>query len=171
MSSYVGWNLQKAVADARGHHIKSVSYGDASELGRTVVHTYNWKVCSQTPSAGVHSTVTKLAFKIVGVNESCANPPRATSGRTSSSGGSSGGSSSSGSSGSGSGGSGSGSGGSSSTGGGSTKTQLCSIRSNAGNCYHAGQFCRASDVGARTTDAAGREITCGYQSGANRWHY
>ncbi|MFE7352398.1 hypothetical protein ACFU8Q_04140 [Streptomyces sp. NPDC057543] len=158
MSDYTGWNLQKAVANAHNHHVKSVTYVDASELRRTVVHTYNWKVCSQSPSAGVYSTATKLTLKIVEMGESCAHPPRAKSSNTSSSGGSSSFGSSS-------------SGGSTSSGGSSSTTQLCSIRSNAGNCYHAGQFCRKADVGARTTDAAGREITCGYEAGANRWHY
>lgn len=163
VSTYAGWNLAKAVADARGHHVKSVSYVDASELKRSVVHTSNWKVCSQSPSAGAYSTSTKLAFNIVEANESCAHPPRASSSGTSSSGGSS----SSGSSGS----SSSSSGGSTTTGGSSHTTQVCSIRSNAGNCYHAGQFCRKVDVGATTTDAAGRRITCSYQASANRWHY
>ncbi|WP_406114209.1 hypothetical protein [Streptomyces sp. NBC_01014] len=148
MSNYANWNVQKAVADARKHRVTSVSYTDASELKRTVVHTSNWKVCSQTPSAGSYSTATKLTFKIVGSGESCTHPPRASSG-----------------------GAGTGSGGSTSTGGSSTKAQLCSIRSNAGNCYHAGQFCRKADVGATTTDAAGRKIACGFESGSNRWHY
>lgn len=160
VSNYASWNVQKAVADARKHRVTSVSYTDASELKRTVVHTSNWKVCSQTPSAGSYSTATKLTFKIVGSGESCTHPPRASSGSTSSSGGSSS-----------SGGAGTGSGGSTSTGGSSTKAQLCSIRSNAGNCYHAGQFCRKADVGATTTDAAGRKIACGFESGSNRWHY
>ncbi|MFE2374685.1 hypothetical protein [Streptomyces sp. NPDC059398] len=160
VSDHTDWNLQKAVADAHGHHVASVSYTDASELRRTVVHPANWKVCAQTPSAGSYSTATKLTFKVVESGESCAHPPHAASGGKSSGGGSSS-----------SGGTGSGSGGSTSAGGGSTKTQVCSIRSNAGNCYRAGQFCRNADVGATTTDAAGRKITCGYQSSANRWHY
>ncbi|MER5275187.1 hypothetical protein ABT025_05455 [Streptomyces sp. NPDC002809] len=164
VSDYSGWNLQKAVAEARGHHVKSVSYVDASELGRSVVHTSNWKVCTQKPSAGTYSTATKLAFEIVEANESCAHPPRASSTGTSTSGGSS---SSGGDSGSGSGSSGGGT----SAGGSSDTTQVCSIRSNAGNCYRAGQFCRKADVGATTTDAAGRRITCGYEASANRWHY
>ncbi|WP_329616055.1 hypothetical protein OG244_25875 [Streptomyces brevispora] len=164
VSDYTGWNLRKALADAREHHVKSVSYADASRLGRSVLHTTNWKVCSQSRSTGTYSTATKLAFKIVVANESCAHPPR------SSSGGTSGGTSGSGASSS-SGGGSSSSGASTSTGGGSTTTQVCSIRSNAGNCYHAGQFCRNADVGATTTDAAGRRITCGYQANANRWHY
>lgn len=157
VSNYRGWNLRKAVADARKHHVKSVSYRDASELRRAVAHTYNWKICSQDPSAGADSAGVKLAFKIVEIGESCTHPPRASSGTSSG-----GGKSSS---------SGSGSSGNSSAGGSSTKTHLCSIRSNAGNCYQAGQFCRNSDVGATTTDAAGREITCGFKSGRNRWHY
>lgn len=168
MGAYAGWNLGKAVADARGHRVKSVSYVDASELRRSVVHTSNWKVCTQRPSAGTYSTSTKLSFKIVEANESCVHPPRAASSSASSSGGSSssgGGSSSNG------GGSSSSGGSTASGGGGSTTTQVCGIRSNAGNCYRAGQFCRNADVGATTTDAAGRKITCSYQSSANRWHY
>jgi hypothetical protein len=48
----------------------------------------------------------------------------------------------------------------------------CSIRANTGNCYNAGEFCRPSDVGKSTTDAAGRAITCGYESGSRpHWHY
>ncbi|MFI1092869.1 hypothetical protein [Streptomyces sp. NPDC020917] len=50
-------------------------------------------------------------------------------------------------------------------------TAVCSIRSSAGNCYKAGQFCRSSDVGLSTTDAQGRKITCGEVSGRNHWHY
>lgn len=160
VGDHTDWNLQKAVADAHGHHVKSVAYADASELRRSVVHTSNWKVCTQTPSAGTYSTTTELAFKVVESGESCAHPPRASSGSASSSGGSHSSASS-----------GSSSGGSTSTGGSSTKSELCSIRSNAGNCYRAGQFCRSADVGATTTDTAGRKIACGYQGSANRWHY
>lgn len=168
VSDHTSWNLQKAVADVRKHHVKSVSYADASELRRSVVHTYNWKVCTQTPSSGVYSTATTLTFKAVEAGESCAHPPHAVP--SSKSGGTSGSTSGSGGSSS-SGGGSAASGGSTSTGGGSARTQGCSIRSNAGNCYHAGQFCRNADVGATTTDAAGRRIACGYSAGANRWHY
>ncbi|MFD6533984.1 hypothetical protein [Streptomyces sp. NPDC060184] len=182
VGSYGGWNLAKAVADARAHHVASVTYSDASELHRSVVHTSNWKVCAQSPSPGTYSTSTKVAFTIVGVSESCSNPPTASSSSGSSSGSSGstatgGGSSSSGGSGSSgggtskSGGSSGSSGGSTATGGSATTTQVCSIRSNAGNCYRAGQFCRNADVGATTTDEAGRAITCGFSSGRNRWHY
>lgn len=48
---------------------------------------------------------------------------------------------------------------------------VCSIRSNAGNCYHAGQFCRNADLGETTTDANGRSIKCGMVSGRAHWHY
>lgn len=68
-------------------------------------------------------------------------------------------------------GSGSGSGGSGSGGGGTTATSTCSIRSNAGNCYRAGQFCRNSDHGALTTTATGARIKCGYSGSAWRWSY
>ncbi|WP_405915672.1 hypothetical protein [Streptomyces sp. NBC_00728] len=71
-------------------------------------------------------------------------------------------------SGSGSGGSGSGG---STGGGGSTSVGTCSITSNAGNCYSAGQYCRNSDHGASTTTAGGTRITCAYRSGGWRWSY
>ncbi|WP_078861820.1 hypothetical protein [Streptomyces sp. NRRL F-5123] len=51
------------------------------------------------------------------------------------------------------------------------KKTLCSIRSNAGNCYKAGQFCRNADLGATTTDANGRDITCETVSGKPHWRY
>ncbi|WP_327290275.1 hypothetical protein [Streptomyces sp. NBC_01198] len=47
----------------------------------------------------------------------------------------------------------------------------CSIRSAAGNCYKAGQFCRKADRGRTTTDAHGRKISCVIQSGKPHWHY
>ncbi|MEU3980416.1 hypothetical protein AB0F77_09935 [Streptomyces sp. NPDC026672] len=60
--------------------------------------------------------------------------------------------------------------GSSNTGGG-TRAGTCSIVSNAGNCYSAGQFCRSGDHGASTTNAAGTPITCRLKSGSWRWTY
>ncbi|MEZ0096180.1 hypothetical protein [Streptacidiphilus sp. EB129] len=50
---------------------------------------------------------------------------------------------------------------------------MCSIKSNEGTCYKAGEFCRKSDAGATTTDQAGRSITCGYENGDSQphWHY
>ncbi|WP_051833481.1 hypothetical protein [Streptomyces sp. NRRL S-646] len=47
----------------------------------------------------------------------------------------------------------------------------CSIKSNAGNCYSAGRFCRNSDHGAVTTTAGGTPIKCTYSSNAWRWKY
>ncbi|MFF4503108.1 hypothetical protein [Streptomyces sp. NPDC001401] len=47
----------------------------------------------------------------------------------------------------------------------------CSIKSNSGNCYSAGQFCRNSDHGAVTTTASGATIKCTYSSNAWRWAY
>ncbi|WP_405898354.1 hypothetical protein OG242_13180 [Streptomyces sp. NBC_00727] len=64
----------------------------------------------------------------------------------------------------------SGSGGSGSSGGG-TKATTCSIRSNAGNCYSAGQFCRNSDHGAVTTTASGARIKCSSSGSSWRWTY
>lgn len=52
-----------------------------------------------------------------------------------------------------------------------TRSGTCSIVSNSGNCYRAGQFCRNSDHGARTTTASGAPITCVHRSNAWRWTY
>ncbi|MGW2548437.1 hypothetical protein ACWC5I_48180, partial [Kitasatospora sp. NPDC001574] len=45
----------------------------------------------------------------------------------------------------------------------------CEIRSNAGNCYKAGQFCRNDDLGKSTHEAGGRVITCRMVSGKPHW--
>ncbi|MCX4910963.1 hypothetical protein [Streptomyces sp. NBC_00878] len=58
-----------------------------------------------------------------------------------------------------------------SDGGGQDSTGTCSIVSNSGNCYSAGQFCRNSDHGADTTTADGTKIKCAYSSNAWRWTY
>ncbi|MGW0816225.1 hypothetical protein ACWD00_23680 [Streptomyces viridiviolaceus] len=50
-------------------------------------------------------------------------------------------------------------------------SETCSIVSNAGNCYQAGQYCRNSDHGATTTTASGTRIICTYRSNAWRWSY
>jgi hypothetical protein len=160
VSDYQHWSLAKAVADARKRQVGAVTYTDLSDLNRSPSHLGNWKVCSQWPDAGAKSTGT-VTFSVLKTNEACASPPRphphhdtSSKGSTDSS---SGGSTSTADS--------------SPASGSSTTTQLCDIRSNAGNCYHAGEFCRNLDVGETTTDAAGREITCDYEAGANRWHY
>ncbi|MGW3037116.1 hypothetical protein ACWDCB_38685 [Streptomyces sp. NPDC001178] len=54
---------------------------------------------------------------------------------------------------------------------GSSSVATCSIKSNSGNCYSAGQFCRNSDHGAVTTTAGGTPIKCTYSSNAWRWKY
>ncbi|MFB6961040.1 hypothetical protein ACFCYB_29535 [Streptomyces sp. NPDC056309] len=61
--------------------------------------------------------------------------------------------------------------GTSRSGGGNSASGTCSIVSNAGNCYQAGQFCRNSDHGARTATAGGTPITCSFRSNAWRWTY
>ncbi|MFI9158842.1 hypothetical protein [Kitasatospora aureofaciens] len=45
----------------------------------------------------------------------------------------------------------------------------CEIRSNAGNCYAAGQFCRNDDLGRSTHDTNGRVIYCRLVSGKPHW--
>ncbi|MEU6545706.1 hypothetical protein [Streptomyces sp. NPDC046859] len=57
------------------------------------------------------------------------------------------------------------------SGGGGNSTGTCSIVSNSGNCYSAGQFCRNSDHGATTTTASGARIRCVYSGNAWRWKY
>ncbi|UNS98022.1 hypothetical protein MMF93_17255 [Streptomyces tubbatahanensis] len=47
----------------------------------------------------------------------------------------------------------------------------CTLTSNSGNCYAAGQFCRNRDHGATTSTASGRSIKCAYRSNAWRWTY
>ncbi|MFD7833024.1 hypothetical protein [Kitasatospora sp. NPDC059803] len=45
----------------------------------------------------------------------------------------------------------------------------CELRSNAGNCYAAGQFCRNADLGRSTHDANGGMIYCRMVSGKPHW--
>ncbi|MFE2322436.1 hypothetical protein ACFXD5_00645 [Streptomyces sp. NPDC059385] len=48
----------------------------------------------------------------------------------------------------------------------------CYPRSNAGNCYKAGQICRKADVGTSGRDANGRTIHCRLDSSVGqRWGY
>lgn len=51
-------------------------------------------------------------------------------------------------------------------------TTDCYPRSNAGNCYRAGQICRKADVGTSGRDAGGRTIHCrNDDSVGQRWGY
>ncbi|MGW3321887.1 hypothetical protein [Streptomyces virginiae] len=51
-------------------------------------------------------------------------------------------------------------------------TADCYPRSNAGNCYKAGQICRKADVGTSGRDANGRTIHCRHDdSVGQRWGY
>ncbi|MGV9944046.1 hypothetical protein [Streptomyces sp. NPDC003401] len=68
-------------------------------------------------------------------------------------------------------GSGTGNGGGSSSSSSDSGSEACSITSNAGNCYQAGQYCRNGDHGASTTTAGGTRITCTYRSNGWRWSY
>lgn len=54
---------------------------------------------------------------------------------------------------------------------GSDSTGTCSIVSNSGNCYAAGQFCRNVDHGKSTTTASGSRIKCVFNANAWRWTY
>lgn len=50
-------------------------------------------------------------------------------------------------------------------------TPTCSIRSDAGNCYRAGEFCPVEYVGQFTTDAENKTIVCALQSNSLHWQY
>ncbi|GAA3044714.1 hypothetical protein GCM10020229_64870 [Kitasatospora albolonga] len=47
--------------------------------------------------------------------------------------------------------------------------QVCEIKSNAGNCYNDGQFCRKADLGRSTHDRNGEWITCKVDGSVYRW--
>ncbi|GGV50409.1 hypothetical protein GCM10010495_80090 [Kitasatospora herbaricolor] len=47
----------------------------------------------------------------------------------------------------------------------------CSIKTNAGNCYKPGEFCRKGDVGRSTTDAHGQPITCTRDDAGSQPHW
>jgi hypothetical protein len=52
---------------------------------------------------------------------------------------------------------------------GEPSAQSCSILSNEGNCYSAGEYCRRADLNNTTTDADGRAMTCVMESGRPHW--
>ncbi|MFE9393519.1 hypothetical protein [Streptomyces sp. NPDC006784] len=65
-----------------------------------------------------------------------------------------------------------GGGNSSDTSSGQGSSGTCSIVSNSGNCYSAGQYCRNGDHGATTSTASGRTLKCtSSRSGSWRWTY
>ncbi|MFD8913494.1 hypothetical protein [Streptomyces sp. NPDC059575] len=170
--------MPTAVGGTYAHAVKTVAKATTGDI--TVKASYkdedvddsqtsegdydDWKVCFQTPAPGTrlvgdrdvtlwltesHCPAAKGTYKDR-TNDPNYTPPSHSSGS---------GSSSSASSASG--------GSSSSTGGATT----CEIRSNAGNCYNAGQFCRGSDVGSSTHAANGRLIYCRDEGSWNRWNY
>lgn len=61
--------------------------------------------------------------------------------------------------------------GGSASGGGADQADTCSLRSSAGNCYQAGQFCRNADHGAVTTTSGGDRIKCAASGNSWRWTY
>ncbi|MEU6575866.1 PASTA domain-containing protein [Streptomyces sp. NPDC046805] len=146
------------------------SYKDEEvDVGNATDGDYDaWKVCFQSPQPGTRVTDdAKVTLWLTeeacpsqkGTYKDKTNDPNYTPPAASDSGSSTSSSTSSTSA------SGSGSSGSAST------STTCEIVSNAGNCYNAGQFCRASDVGSSTHAGNGRLIYCRDEGSVNRWNY
>ncbi|MGV9991908.1 hypothetical protein [Streptomyces sp. NPDC003374] len=66
-----GKGLQSAQDQAQAAGFYALSSHDASGRGRMQVFDRNWKVCSQSPKAGEHSTDTTVDFATVKLEETC----------------------------------------------------------------------------------------------------
>ncbi len=66
-----GKGLQSAQDQAQAAGFYNLASHDALGRGRMQAFDRNWKVCSQTPKAGEHSTDTKVDFAAVKLEESC----------------------------------------------------------------------------------------------------
>ncbi|OUD00014.1 hypothetical protein CA983_27250 [Streptomyces swartbergensis] len=66
-----GKGLQSAQDQAQQAGFYSLTSHDALGRGRMQAFDRNWKVCSQTPKAGEHSTDTKVDFATVKLEEDC----------------------------------------------------------------------------------------------------
>ncbi|MET9395361.1 hypothetical protein ABZY20_33935 [Streptomyces sp. NPDC006624] len=66
-----GKGLQSAQDQAQEAGFSRLTSHDALGRGRMQAFDRNWKVCSQTPKAGVHSTDTKVDFATVKLEEDC----------------------------------------------------------------------------------------------------
>lgn len=66
-----GKGLQSAQDQAQEAGFYSLTSHDALGRGRMQAFDRNWKVCSQTPEAGEHSTDTKVDFATVKLEEDC----------------------------------------------------------------------------------------------------
>ncbi|GAB2863345.1 hypothetical protein GCM10027074_33250 [Streptomyces deserti] len=66
-----GKGLQSAQDQAQAAGFYALSSHDASGRGRMQAFDRNWKVCSQSPEAGEHSTDTTVDFATVKLEETC----------------------------------------------------------------------------------------------------
>ena len=66
-----GKGLQSAQDQAQEAGFYRLTSHDALNRGRMQAFDRNWKVCSQTPQAGEHSTDTKVDFATVKLEEDC----------------------------------------------------------------------------------------------------
>ncbi|MEU9981939.1 hypothetical protein [Streptomyces sp. NPDC050856] len=85
LPSFVGTGLQSAQDRAQELGFYSLTSHDALDRGRNQVSDRNWKVCSQNPPPGKHSTDTSIDFGTVKLEENC--PAKDTSGGAPSAGG------------------------------------------------------------------------------------
>ncbi|QKW06663.1 hypothetical protein HUT18_09865 [Streptomyces sp. NA04227] len=71
LPNMVGKGLQNAQDAAQKAGFYNLTSHDALGRARTQAFDRNWKVCSQTPTPGSHSTDTKVDFGAVKVGEDC----------------------------------------------------------------------------------------------------
>ncbi|MFI6853201.1 hypothetical protein [Streptomyces sp. NPDC050416] len=71
LPNMTGKGLQSAQDQAQEAGFYSLTSHDALGRGRMQAFDRNWKVCSQTPKAGEHSTDTKVDFATVKLEEDC----------------------------------------------------------------------------------------------------
>lgn len=71
LPTFVGKGLQSAQDQAQAAGFYVLKSHDALGRGRQQVLDRSWKVCSQTPKAGTHSTSTTVDFGTVKLEESC----------------------------------------------------------------------------------------------------
>ncbi|MFD5285545.1 PASTA domain-containing protein [Streptomyces rubrogriseus] len=71
LADMAGKGLQSAQDEAQAAGYYHLTSHDALGRGRNQVLDRNWKVCSQSPAPGTHSTDTEVEFGTVKLEESC----------------------------------------------------------------------------------------------------
>jgi beta-lactam-binding protein with PASTA domain len=79
LPNMAGKGLQSAQDEAQKAGFYSLTSHDALGRGRMQAFDRNWKVCSQAPKAGEHSTDTKVDFATVKLEEDCPAKDKGTS--------------------------------------------------------------------------------------------